>query len=1274
MPEPSHQPGAREPHPDAPGPHDGQGGADAPVTPEPRGGLTATGGIPETLADISPAERAGEYPPLPGYEILGRLGQGGMGTVYRARHLQLYRLVAVKMLRAGTEADLGERARFRREAEAVARLQHPNIVQIYDVGECGGRPYFAMELVDGGNLAERLAGQPCPPREAARLAEVLARAVHHAHQRGILHRDLKPANVLLAACGLAGSPAKPQAAEPVPKITDFGLAKCLDNDAGLTQTGAIVGTPAYMAPEQAAGRVHDIGPAADVWALGAILYEALTGRPPFKAATMLETLEQVRTGEPVPPRRLVPGVPRDLETVCLKCLAKEPARRYPSALALAQDLELFAAGEPIRARPEGRVARLWRKARRRPLALVSVLVLAVAGLVAGAVGLSASRDREIAVLVNEIETGLKAPQLTEEYLRGMESRIAELRELLPDKAAAAKQRLHQGYAERVRDEFRERLNPEQAAPLEAAIARLRPRDPALADALAKEVGQRLDHWQQVFRLEAPFADLDRIFPGAPNFERPGPGDVVLRRGPKAGPYVRGQLTWAGNGKLVAVFDPSWVKAAQFGLGWKVGDRSYWFLLTVPEAFKLLGDWTPRHSTHATFADSRRDNKPVVLQILSDRARLVQTPVPAAALFADRRADAPLRLEVRREGARLTFRVNDNERTEVRFAETFPVSLKESVNFALNWPEGVGLVSLQADRLLGPAAPSKLEKGDDLFNRRDFEGAYQWYQQAGRIAHTDAVRREIRYKEGLCLLALKQREQAVRVFQALSAEGDADAAPADGMDWPALAKCQLLLAYQRDNTPGWQDAVDELLDKLLDRKFPPGKFAEVIAAEDREVLLGLRPLHANPGLLRKPDELLRQYERSDKAAALFEPTETSRLAHRHNLVKVYALVGREVEALRESRRLRRDFRAFCESDGPWATWVMDQHCWLLRRSAPGAVGARLALKELDEWLFPRPDVMRQDAEGRPMYYHLIERARIHVALGKWAEAEQDLALFFQMQKDASHRDYGFHAAASLLQGFLREKRGDKDGARTAWRRGLGKPWEQADPGGEARLLLAADLAGAPSIALVHFMIMAARVGEFKDDLGEQITNRLLFRSAGPASVEADPAIEMLIKKLKPPPGALRDMWLTERGREWAWRIACRDLSYAEYLSTPALLVAAEVLRQQAFRGPTTREQDDLLWKLVQDTVAAYANGTLKRSDLMALGGAWILGFGWEKLDKDVLRSQPHLRGPLAYLLGHRWGKNAARAATYFTIARDSQPDNAVLRRLAQAELDRLKAPK
>jgi serine/threonine-protein kinase len=292
-----------------------------------------------------------------------------MGAVYKGRQLAVNRLVALKVVLAGVHASPEARVRFLHEAEAAARVHHPNVVQVFEVGTWGGQPFLALEFLPGGTLAKKLAGTPLSPKEAAALVETLARAVQVAHESGVVHRDLKPANVLLSAGG-------------TPKVADFGLAKLTESGVGMTASGAVLGTPSYAAPEQAKGDTKNVGPPADIYALGAILYECLTGRPPFRAATSAETFHQVIHQEPAPVRALNPAVPPDLETVCLKCLQKDAGRRYSSAAALAEDLEAFLSGRPVQARPVGRLTKAWRW-QKRNRALAAALALTVVALVAG---------------------------------------------------------------------------------------------------------------------------------------------------------------------------------------------------------------------------------------------------------------------------------------------------------------------------------------------------------------------------------------------------------------------------------------------------------------------------------------------------------------------------------------------------------------------------------------------------------------------------------------------------------------------------------------------------------------------------------------------------------------------------------------------------------------------------------------------------------------------------------------------------------------------------
>jgi serine/threonine-protein kinase len=381
-----------------------------------------------------PSKAAPANVQIPGYEVIGELGRGAMGVVYKARQVKADRLVALKLMLGAEHADRTARERFDREAQAAARLQHPNIIQIFEVGELDGMPYFTLEFVAGGTLAAKVARDLLPPREAAGLVRTLARATQYAHEQQIVHRDLKPSNLLLTPQG-------------EPKIADFGLAKKIeDADSSRTRAGTVVGTPSYMAPEQARGEIDQVGPAADTYALGAILYELLTGRPPFKGVTVLETLEQVQTTEPVAPGTLQPKVPRDLETICLKCLQKEPGKRYGSAGELADDLQRYLDGEPIRARPIGPVERLWRWARRNPRvagltgAVAVLLVALAAGGLTAAIVINESRR----VISNQKEEVERQKTVAEERLglvrRAVDTFVTDVPEALKNAPFAGQAR------------------------------------------------------------------------------------------------------------------------------------------------------------------------------------------------------------------------------------------------------------------------------------------------------------------------------------------------------------------------------------------------------------------------------------------------------------------------------------------------------------------------------------------------------------------------------------------------------------------------------------------------------------------------------------------------------------------------------------------------------------------------------------------------------------------------------------------------------------------
>lgn len=481
---------------------------------EPRRDLNETATHAPGLETFDPA-RTGDHTPshddppvarrkptIPGYEFLGELGRGGMGVVYRARHLGLNRTVALKTILSGPLAESDIISRLLSEARAVARFQHANIVQVFDVGEFDGLPYISLEFVDGGTLSGKIAREPQPPRYAAETVEQLARAMQYAHDRGVIHRDLKPSNVLLTADGK-------------PKITDFGLAKSVEDDSGRTQSGQVLGTPSFMAPEQARGEVERVGPSADVYALGAILYDLLTGRPPFAGSSVLDTLEMVRNREPVPPGELTGKLPHDLETICLKCLQKDPARRYASAGDLADDVRRFLDGRPILARAVGRFEKAVRWSKRNPIGALAVVLAAalvvLPSVLAGLLFVSREKENEAKIAAQKAQEAAEGA-LVEKGI-ALNKAVEKEREATKAREDTAKRQLVAVDAIRgVLTDVTKRLGRRSdLAPLKVGIVEIMKADLAkISDAAAASPLENRTDAIADFRLGTIFFDLGRF--------------------------------------------------------------------------------------------------------------------------------------------------------------------------------------------------------------------------------------------------------------------------------------------------------------------------------------------------------------------------------------------------------------------------------------------------------------------------------------------------------------------------------------------------------------------------------------------------------------------------------------------------------------------------------------------------------------------------------------------------------------------------------------------
>jgi serine/threonine protein kinase/tetratricopeptide (TPR) repeat protein len=804
---------------------------------------------------------------VPGYEILDELGRGGMGVVYKARQQSLNRLVALKMILTADDKNSPVVARFLAEAEAVAAVRHPNIVQVHDYGETEGRPFMALEFLPGGTLADRLKdGKRLPAREAASLVEKIARGLQAAHAKGIIHRDIKPGNILFDEAG-------------EPKVADFGLAKRADSD--LTRTGAIMGTPAYMAPEQADGHTREVGPTADVWSIGVILYEALTGTRPFTAKRTDELLVKVLMSDPDPLRSRSGDVPRDLETVCMKCLEKNPARRYPSALALAQELERFLAGEPILARPEGPLGRTWRKVRRRGLVVGLTIALLLATGIAASLVMRSSSERQVKDLSRQLDEQLEAADWPQSHRESLDSLADRLVELDPTQNDAVKAKFVDRVSRRVRSLLgRSRVLPADVQVAEDDVRWLAMRDAATAAKLEQEIKDRLRAWQVAAELAPPFAEAASVFPT--EAVRVTPEGLVPQEPHRGRNGVITRLGSVGQVRFEVEFGPGWQTAREIGVGIDTlpGAAGYQFefvAVSRPLPAELSETGSGVRTSNPTFRDTNGHGEVrIVREGVTLRQRNVVVEGDTLRIFAER------------EGDRLMAQVNDSE--PIVFLDVAPIVGRDGASFAVVWPEAVPLRRLRASLRPVPREASPLEKADDLFARGDFAAALPLYRHEARTGDP-AIRAEARCKEALCLAGLNQLDAAAVEFEAV--------ASAPGDRWPVTATVQLGLLRLRQKR---FDEADPLFAAASVR-CTPEQIARYIPAAVRHEIL------SQPGLpgsvyvmptiaaLRRTESLYKLHE------LLGEPGQLS--SRLYDLGRAHALVGEHEKAEREFWELIRE---------------------------------------------------------------------------------------------------------------------------------------------------------------------------------------------------------------------------------------------------------------------------------------------------------------------------------------------------------------------------------
>lgn len=1184
------------------------------------------------------------------YEVLAEIARGGMGVVYRARQTRLNRVVAVKMILQGQLASDGDIQRFYSEAEAAARLEHPGIVPIYEVGEHDGQHYFSMGFVDGESLADRVRRGPLPAREAASLVKDVAEAIEYAHQHGIVHRDLKPGNILLTRDGH-------------PRVTDFGLAKAIEHDSGLTASGQVLGTPSYMPPEQAAGRIREVGPLSDLYSLGAVLYCLLVGRPPFQGVTVMETLKHVVESTPVSPRLLNPSVDRDLETICLKCLEKTPAHRLVSAGELAEELRRYLAGEPIRSRRVNAATRLWRWCKRKPLAaalVASVLVLGVAIAAGFSFAKSASASREYAKLQTEFERTVDNAVLSEEWLKSAENlstRIAALPKPNEQAAVDYASRITDAFADLIHKELkRPKLSNEQGESLRASISLLKGRAPSLSEDLLKQLEGRLTDWIVDFELMAsqsptPGAlpsvevseQLKRIFGerrvqvvnGAfvPTFSetslstisgksaKPGHGDNAAEVKYVVAPQAATLQACRDDIELSGVFGSEWRSATEVGLSLNAAaGRGYDFVLRVLDAP------TTTVSNEDGAVATTTGTKQFVAEVRRHGVPLLRRP-----LAADIVPTGPLQLRARRQRGDLEFQIQSFE--PIRFSDPFALRADAPGVFAVRWPANVPLQSLSAQHRPRPVATTGLELGDELFDAGQFAEAAEKYRQQMTEADDDAVKQEARYKLGASLMELQRPAEADEVLAPLLANKQSS--------WSALSGVQMLVSALRRKQSDDADGIIEILSSR--HRFE--ELAVLVPTELRDEILKnyAQSFLSIGGVLQFDAKRLQKIERAAAIDRMLSPDGLGDYVNQLELVRVYRYFGKWPEALAAIEPILRRNR-----DGT----TMRHFCRILRFHGD----SKRAIEEIDASLSGRtPMNPPNGANYRALL--LLERARANYVLGNIENCEADLRTLRQPVEGEMRENYSSSASAVML-GLLLEDRGHTAAAIEIWK----QAYQQA------RILFDGKGKSYDS-SLILALMLGSLCGELQDADANEFMRLVTSGDSGGST------ISMATSLITPQSmaEAMREMWRTPRGKRAARDMAFEIVPLRERTRLPVVLLGYTFFRQKAFESVLSDEQDQELWEfLLAGHTNTMESGSLKTSQLMQLALTWkgTTNFvGWGGVAPSL---PPEFRARAAFVMGHRFLRlsKPTEAKMFFETALRDAPKDSVLARVAKQDLELL----
>lgn len=1164
------------------------------------------------------------------YILLKEISRGGMGIVYKAQHRQLKRVVALKLILSGALADEEQIKRFYAEAEAAAKLDHPGIVPLYNFGKVEGKYFIEMAFVEGESLAERVRTAPAESKAAAQLLLQVSRGIQHAHEKGIIHRDLKPANILIDQAGQ-------------PRVTDFGLAKHIENDSSLTATGQVMGTPSYMSPEQAQGVVDQIDERSDVYSLGATLYELLTGKPPFQNASVIETLVQVVEDEPVSPSQLVVKLPADLETICLKCLEKAPSDRYQSAAELAEELKRFLNGEPIIARPTTRVTRFWRWCKRKPGAALAGLSVIIAAIIV-CVGLFLSYQAQSRQLLIEAERNLdqslKNPSLTTDYRDKIELQLHEIARLNSARAELARQNFRNSFSNTIAGKIHQpNLSESDKSQIENAVKFVRTYDVAEADSLRKELQERLGRWQPVFQQSAPFEQINSLFAeGQAKLEdqklypaQPAKNQVSSTLGGekmlKIDQKIYLNIPSTSMSQFKVVFDKDWQKAAQIGLvlnGNPDSQTGYSFLLKTRNEYSRVNVAPNTYEIRdiskgsKSFLNANSSMEPVTMCIRKNDITLVSKEIAIDELLDD-----SISLSVTRNEDQLLFQINHLKPVEYR--DAFPIKGASQGVFALDWPRSSGIISLQAFKKKRSSKPGSILYADKNYVDGEYEKALLEYRKQLDMNLENQNQNELLYKQGLCLIALNQLKAAEPIlFQVLkSSEEDR---------WSSLAGCQLWLLLLRQNK--YSEA--ELVYDVISNRFDFDRLVSSVPQELRqEIINKYSQLTAKLSSVFKYDA--KRVQKVKLLAAIDRLLSHDGIGTQQvqlQLAQAYELAGELDQAL-------------AVVDAMWNSRHKDDNLVRIR-----ARYLRLLNRSEEALQLINGVLKRTGTRPATKYRFLLERAYVNCAIGNWPGAEKDIESSWGITNSFPTLQYA-RIEVSLLRGFLHYRKGDFKSARTIWATGFNSNkhliTQDINYGLVAKTMILGSLSNEMTVhdSGILIELMLAHIG---DHPLSGILNSVAKEKLSRVAINA---------------------FNTPRGIKYAQGLAFQQNERMDNFQDSLALIFVEFAKQLAFhRGELSAGQESEIWNLGNDLFDGFfRSGEIDISHLLPLAATLKgqVGFlGWAGVTSRLNSSR---RARLAYLFAHYYleRKQSEQARRFFNEAKTHAEPGSTLSSLVEDDL-------